>query len=312
MTTRDLAPPLAPGRLPMDPRIRHRRALVRRAEGRRRLHVVMAMAAVVLVAGAGVGVLYSPLLQVDTVSVTGATHTRAADVLRAGGLDARPQMINVQPARVAARLAALPWVASARVTRRWPSTIHVSLVERSVVAQIPVESPAGEAPAPGGGRVALLDATGRVLTLGAEPVANLPVLVGESTPAAPGTSIDAVAGANGEPSANAEVPVFSSSNPGGAHIQLSPALVSSELAVVAALPPDVRARVATIGVGPDGSLQATASIPQLTVIFGSGDDLAAKVAALQTVLARVPMGGPETLDLRVPNRPALTGSSVAH
>ncbi|MGI9033123.1 MAG: hypothetical protein ACR2HY_05490, partial [Acidimicrobiales bacterium] len=72
------APTLAPPtiRVPIDPRIRRRQLQVRRAEGRRRLRLLVATSIVVAVLGAGWGLTRSPLLDVDRVTVQGAVGPR--------------------------------------------------------------------------------------------------------------------------------------------------------------------------------------------------------------------------------------------
>jgi hypothetical protein len=43
--------------------------------------------------------------------------------------------------------------------------------------------------------------------------------------------------------------------------------------------------------------------PRVTVLFGSSDDLNAKLLALRTLLEQVPLRGLVTLDVRVPTAP---------
>jgi cell division protein FtsQ len=153
----------AGGRLRMDPRIRERRVAVRRDEGRRRLRIVLAATAVAGVVAIAFGVTRSPLLDVDEVRVVGAVHTSHDDILRAGGLAGQPQLADVEPAEVAERLAALPWVEEARVVRHWPGDVAVTVVERTAVATLPAAA----------GGWALVDRTGRVLETVPEPPAGL-------------------------------------------------------------------------------------------------------------------------------------------
>jgi hypothetical protein len=60
-----------------------------------------------------------------------------------------------------------------------------------------------------------------------------------------------------------------------------------------------------VDIRPDGLLQARLT-PHVTVLFGSTDDLEAKLLSLRTLLEQVPMRGPVTLDVRVPTSPVLT------
>ena len=69
---------------PMDPRMRERRIEVKRALGRRRLRVILVIAAVVIAAGATFLVIESPFLDVDRVSVAyGGVVVCAGGVARA-------------------------------------------------------------------------------------------------------------------------------------------------------------------------------------------------------------------------------------
>lgn len=132
----DTVSPAAPARAPMDPRLVARRVEIARQEGRRRLHRLLVILAFVTVA-VTVGVaLRSPLLDVDTVAVTGAPRTGNALVRRTAGIPHRRAMVSVNPAAAEARLERLPWVADAHVGRRWPATVTVRVVERRPVATL--------------------------------------------------------------------------------------------------------------------------------------------------------------------------------
>ena len=165
-------------RVRMDPRIRERRVAVLRDAGRRRLRlVIVGLSAVGLVAVA-YGLTRSPVLDVDEVRVLGAARTTAAQIEEAGGLDDHPQLADVEPEVVAARLAALPWVAQAKVVRHWPGTVEVTLVERTPLATIPAAS----------GGWALVDDTGRVLEAMPEPAPGM-VQVHAAPAPAPGQHV---------------------------------------------------------------------------------------------------------------------------
>lgn len=165
--------PVAGERLRMDPRIRERRVAVRRDEGRRRLRLLLAAAGVVAAVGLAYGVTRSPLLDVDRVRVLGATNTPVADVDRAGGLDAKPQLADLDPAAVAARVERLPWVERAVVVRHWPGTVDVTIVERVPSAVLPAAA----------GGWAVVDRSGRVLAGAAEPPPGLVQVTAAAAPA---------------------------------------------------------------------------------------------------------------------------------
>lgn len=168
----------AGGRLRMDPRIRERRVAVRRDEGRRRLRLLLAGAAVAGTLALAYGATRSPLLDVDRVRVGGAVRTSAAELRAAGGLDGRPQLADVDPEVVAARLERLPWVQEAHVVRHWPATVDISVVERAAVATVPAA----------GGGAALVDLSGRVLAVEPEAPAGLVQVAGPPAPT-PGAQV---------------------------------------------------------------------------------------------------------------------------
>jgi cell division protein FtsQ len=58
-------------------------------------------------------------------------------VVEATGVALGAAMTDLETRRIERRLeATLPWVATAEVSRSWPSTVRVTLVERTVVAQV--------------------------------------------------------------------------------------------------------------------------------------------------------------------------------
>jgi cell division protein FtsQ len=122
----------------VDPRMRSRRIGVRRDAGRRRLkRVTLVLSAVALVVGALVATR-TALLDVDRVKVTGAERTSVEDVRRAAAVVPGEPLLSVDPGAVAHRVEQLPWVASARVERAWPSTVKVQVTERVAVAFVQV------------------------------------------------------------------------------------------------------------------------------------------------------------------------------
>lgn len=166
---------------PIDPRFRRRLIEVRRHAGRRRLRLLVAAAACAAALGVAWGASRSPLLAVDHVRITGVAHTQRLRIIQtAGTLPGRP-MVDLDEAAAAQRIERLPWVAEARVKRRWPNTVSIEVRERS---------PAASVPAAGGGW-ALVDDSGHVL----EPVANAPAdppaLEGVPPVGPPGTLVPA-------------------------------------------------------------------------------------------------------------------------
>ena len=179
-------PPEAPPRqarrakAPIDPRIRQRRIEVRRDEGRRRLRVLLILGGFVLAALLSWGATRTPLLNVDTLRITGTSRTTPADIATASGLERGMAMFDVHTEAARRRIEAMPWVRRAQVKREWPSTVVVDVQERQPVATLP-----------GQGGVATVDRSGRVLAVSPTPPSGQPLLLGLAPAGPPGTMIGA-------------------------------------------------------------------------------------------------------------------------
>jgi cell division protein FtsQ len=147
----------------VDPRIRERWVAVRRAEGRRRLRILLVLLAVALVGTAAWVALASPLLDVDHIIVRGTVHTTPEQVASAAQIARGDAMIWVDDGAAASRVEALPWVRSAHVVRDWPGTVRITVTERTAAAWVQ----SGTGPA-------IVDGTGRVLDRVAAAPVDLP------------------------------------------------------------------------------------------------------------------------------------------
>jgi cell division protein FtsQ len=167
---------------PIDPRIRARRIDVRRREGRRRLQRLVDAAVVVLVALAFLGALWTPLLDVDEVRVSGAARTGEAAVADEAGVAVGDPLIRVDLGAVGARVADLPWVAEVRLSRGVDGLVEVAVTERLPIAAV------GTGPT-----AVLVDVQGRVLGPVSEVPAEAPFvqLTGVGPAPAPGGYLDA-------------------------------------------------------------------------------------------------------------------------
>ena len=106
---------------------------------------------------------------VTDVAVEGRRSTDPATILKALGVRRGTPILAFSPSRAAVRIAALPWVRSARVERLLPGTIFVRLVERRPLALWQH-----------GGVMQLIDDDGAVIPVGAlGRFAKLPLVVGE-------------------------------------------------------------------------------------------------------------------------------------
>lgn len=136
----------------IDPRIRERRIEVIRQAGRRRLRVLLIVSIVLSAVGLAFLVVTSPLLDVDRIPVTGASHVTAAQVRAASGVHVHDHLLFVDLSRATRRIEQLPWVRSATIHRDLPGTLAITVVEYTPVAYVRV---------PGG--VMLVAANGHVI-----------------------------------------------------------------------------------------------------------------------------------------------------
>lgn len=143
----------------------------------------------------------------------------------------------------------------------------------SVVIEVTERTPAAALAAAGGGW-ALVDGAGRVLEVGAARPQGVPVVAGATAPGPAGSEL--AAGAR------------------------------DPLRVAAALPAQLRPRVAEVVVVPGGEVVLRLAAPGGEVRLGRPDALGPKLAAAATVLEKANPRGLRVLDVRVPQAPVLT------
>jgi cell division protein FtsQ len=136
------------------------------------------LAGLLAVAALGAFLWAGPLLSVRTVRVDGAASLPAAQVQEAAGVAEGTPLLQVDVDAAAARVARLPQVADVQVTRGWPSTVVITVVERTPLAVVE------EA-----GRRTLVDAEGVLFdTVTGEPPAGVvPLQVAAPGPGDPAT-----------------------------------------------------------------------------------------------------------------------------
>lgn len=157
----------------MDPRMAARRKVVQESHARRSLARLMRVLVFLAVVAGVIWAFRSPLLAVQSIEVRGAETVDVSAVVAGGGVEEGVPMMDVDLDAAAGLLEADPWVASAVVTRSWPQTIVVEIVERLPVAWA--------ATADGWGRIA---ADGVVLEYAEVPDPQDPVLVMPGRPGA--------------------------------------------------------------------------------------------------------------------------------
>lgn len=111
-------------------------------------------------------------LAVSDIYVVGRNETASPDVLAAIDVQKGQPLLAFDPATARERVEKLPWVRQARIERRFPGTVMVSLTERAPIGFFQKD-----------GRLSLVDETGTVLaTEGLARWAGLPILIGEGAP----------------------------------------------------------------------------------------------------------------------------------
>ncbi len=118
----------------IDPRIQLRRDQVRADDVRRRRRRFGAFVLLTALVVAAVGVTRSPMLDVDHVRTVGATRTGPDAVRAAARIEIGDPMVSIDLAAAEERIERLPWVAAASVTRDWPGTVRIAVIERVRVA----------------------------------------------------------------------------------------------------------------------------------------------------------------------------------
>ena len=96
---------------------------------------------------------YSPFLDVDRVTVAGASRTAPEVVRRASGVDDGDLMLDLDEEEVRQEVAELPWVRRVSVARSFPGTVRLEVTERQPIAYVDRT----------GDRSVLIDANGRLL-----------------------------------------------------------------------------------------------------------------------------------------------------
>lgn len=96
-----------------------------------------ALAVLVVAGGLGYLLLGSPLLAAQRVQVAGTAALGVDEVVAAAGVPLGGPLLRVDTAEAAERVARLPEVARVRVSRSWPQTVRIEVLERVPVALRP-------------------------------------------------------------------------------------------------------------------------------------------------------------------------------
>ncbi len=149
----------------------------------RRRSVVIVLIALSAVTALGIGILRSPLMAIDSVTVGGASVVDDDAIRNAAAIPLGSPLLDLPLETTAARVEALPEVRSAVVTRSFTGVIHIEVVEREPTMAIRAND----------GYVLVDDDGRQVRTIPAAPDGFLPVIGLEATgvagdPAPPGST----------------------------------------------------------------------------------------------------------------------------
>ncbi len=271
MTATDRRPVV---RSQVEPRIVERRRTVHEAQRRGRRRRWIAAGVVVALIAAAAGVLWSPLTDVDTVSVTGV-DTLTPDEIRAGsGVSPGDHLVAVDLAAARQQLRRMPMVAAAQVTREWPDTVHLAVTEETPLLRVRA-----------GDTVRVVSTTGRVLPdalPGAEALPELELVDASAADLAWETGADLPA-------------------------ELAPVVL-----VYARRPDALRDTLSLGRIDDEGSMSFQLG-DDASVRFGPVEDVPAKLVAISAFLEQVTLECLDVLDVRQPDRPTasrITGCAV--
>lgn len=101
------------------------------------------LAAAGIAAGLGIGahryVTSSPRFDVSDIRVDGSRQLDEDDVITASGVGVGQNIFVVDTVAVRERLELEPWIASAHVSRKLPSSVEIQIVEREAVALVAID-----------------------------------------------------------------------------------------------------------------------------------------------------------------------------
>ena len=263
----------------VDPRMKARRVAVLRAEGRRRLRILLVALGVVLAAAAAWGASLTPLLDVDRMAVSGIDAAERAEIVESSQLSVGMPMVFLDVDDAQRSVAALPWVRSARVWRDWPATVRIAVDPRVPAAAVPAR----------GGRTALIDAYGYAMGWGPGPAG----------PDAQADGSDPTAGALLAGLPHVSVPF--SGQLGDIHTA-----ADGPLAVVAAMPDDLRAWVRTVTLEQGQNRMGLELVGGATAVLGDPVLIDDKISALRAVLATADLECITTIDVTMPDLATVT------
>ncbi|MGB3413072.1 MAG: FtsQ-type POTRA domain-containing protein [Microthrixaceae bacterium] len=267
----------------VEPRLVERRRQVRAEAQRTRIRRWIALGVVAAVIALAIVAVLSPLLDVDTVKVRGVNHLTGDEVASATGITKGDHLVSVDLDDARSRLKAEPWIASASVTRHFPGTVEVKIIE---------EQPLLEFTATDG--TLLVSTTGRVL---AGATTGESSLEGAGDTALPKVeyagSVNDLAKGDG-----ASVPTeMVGTHPRG--------VLDDAVLLIKRITPDLLPTLRVVQIGADRNMTLILS-DAAEVKLGQPEDIESKLIATRAVLSQVVLDCLKSIDVREPTRAAVS------
>jgi cell division protein FtsQ len=120
----------------MDRRVRERRRSINRQRGHRRATLVLVFAIVLVLAALFLWLRSSDVFAVRHITSTALEHVTPGEISRATAEARGVSLLRLSTGAIEKNLAALPYVRSAEVHRRFPDTLEITLVEYEPVARL--------------------------------------------------------------------------------------------------------------------------------------------------------------------------------
>lgn len=233
--------------------------------------VASALSGAVLAFG-GVAAWDSPVFALRRVEVGGNHRVQARDVVVSSDLSHRDHLLRLSTSGIASAVRRSPWVAEARVERILPSKVRITVVERVPAAAVVA-----------GGIRYLVDADGMVLEQVDDAV---------TTPEHRGVRLPLVT----------ELPVGALMP--GRHVV--PAQYRQSLAILGSLPQEIRRRVTVVRAPSTEAITLEVSDGPV-IAYGAAEAMGDKTFAIKALMNQAAKDGRgiESIDVRVPTRPAL-------
>lgn len=266
----------------VEPRLVERRRQVRAEAQRMRMRRWLALGVLAAVIALAIAAALSPLLDVDTVRVRGAGHLTADEVAGTSGIARGDHLMSVDLDDARSRLKAEPWIASAIVSRHFPGTVDVKIIE---------EQPLLEFIAADGSL--LVSSTGRILSVAPAGESSLD---GAGVTALPRVEYVGYVNDLAKGGATGTTEMLGT-HPHGA--------LDDAVLLIKRITPDLLPTVRVVRIGADKSMTLVLS-DGAEVKLGQPEDIESKLVATRAVLSQVILDCLKSIDVREPTRAAVS------